>query len=221
MYRNLLQSARRRLQTFRNDISGIALIEFAYSLPLLVGLGMYGTEAAMYVQANMKVSQIALAVADNASRVGDNSDLAVKQIYEGDVNTILSGAGTMSNMNDFYDHSRIVISSVEQNAAGKPYIHWQRCRGDIGYVSPYGVQGTGKLDNALADGIGPANQKAKPIPGSAVIFAEVAMDYKAIFGLAPFSNNRIVHTASMAVRDQRDLSEIYNSTQAEFVSSCS
>ncbi len=221
MKHTLFQAARRRLATLRRDTSGLAMIELAYSLPLLLGLGMYGTETAMYVQANMKVSQIALAVADNASRVGDNSDLAVKQIYEGDINTILSGAATMSNMSDFYDNARVVVSSVEQNAAGKPYIHWQRCKGNIGYVSPYGIEGTGKNDNALQDGIGPANQKAKPVDGSAVIFAEVAMDYQAIFGLAPFSNNRIVHRAAMAVRDQRDLTQVYNSTHAETVSSCS
>lgn len=221
MVRTVISSARQFVARLRRDTSGLALIEFAYSLPLLLGIGMYGTETALYVQTNMKVSQIALAVADNGSRIGENSDLAVKQVYEGDINTILAGAAILSSEDNFYEKARVVVSSVEENAAGKPYIHWQRCAGDINYTSPYGSEGTGKYDNALQDGIGPVNQRARPIPGSAVIFVEVAFDYDAIFGLAPFSNNRIVHTAAMSVRDDRDLSEVFNSTQAETVSVCS
>jgi hypothetical protein len=50
-----------RLVELRRNESGVALIEFAYSLPIFIGLGMYGTETAHRAVAQMQVSQAALA----------------------------------------------------------------------------------------------------------------------------------------------------------------
>jgi hypothetical protein len=211
---------RHMIKRLRRDASGLAMIEFAYSLPLLVGLGMYGTEAAMYVQANMRVSQLALNVADNASRIGENSALTSKQVFEGDINTIMEGVAIQARSPTFMNRARVIISSVETNASGNPFIHWQRCGGALDYDSTYGFEGKGLNDNSLSDGIGPAGKKTRPVPGSAIMFVEVAAQYEAIFGLAPFSQNRIVQTASMTVRDERDLSGIFNPTGATVTQQC-
>ncbi len=69
----------------RHDDRGLALIEFAFSLPVLVVLCMSGLECANLALAHMRVSQVAMLVADNAARVRTSID-------EADVNEIMTGA---------------------------------------------------------------------------------------------------------------------------------
>jgi Flp pilus assembly protein TadG len=78
-------------KSLRNDTSGLALVEFAYSLPLLLGLGGYGIELANLANTNVKISLAATALADNMSRVGLESVLSTVQIRESDVNDSFIG----------------------------------------------------------------------------------------------------------------------------------
>ena len=50
--------------------SGVAMLEFALALPIVIGVGAYGLEVSNLALLNLRVSQIALNLADNASRVG-------------------------------------------------------------------------------------------------------------------------------------------------------
>ena len=49
-----------RLPKLKGSKSGLALIEFAFSLPIFIGLGFYGVEIANLAITLMKMSQIAL-----------------------------------------------------------------------------------------------------------------------------------------------------------------
>jgi Flp pilus assembly protein TadG len=202
------------------DNSGLALIEFALSLPIMMALGITGSDTAMYVQSTMMISQISLAVADNVSRVGETSSLSLRKIYESDVNDIFVGAEKLAGENDFYGHARVIISSVEYDTDGIPYIHWQRCQGTKAHPSSYGIEGTGKNDTTLAAGIGPTGRKVVPVPGTALIFVEVSYDYQSLFGLAPYIGQEINSTAAFNVRETRDLSAIFNKSGSDVVSSC-
>ncbi|MCE3544244.1 pilus assembly protein, partial [Escherichia coli] len=64
-----LRARRRTTPTLRSDTRGLALVEFAYALPLLLTLGVGGLETAHFMQASLRLSQIAMTVADNAGRV--------------------------------------------------------------------------------------------------------------------------------------------------------
>jgi Flp pilus assembly protein TadG len=203
----------------RGDTSGLALVEFAFSLPILLSFGMIGTEAAMYVQTHTKISQIALIVADNASRIGESSSLQVKRVDEADINDILDGAEKQMGRNDFYTFGRVVISGVQYNALNSPYIAWQRCRGALNYTSLVGPEGTAKTTTALSAGVGRPNEKVSPIPGTAMMYVEVAYPYQSLFGIAPFAHNIITQTAALNVRDTRDLQQVYNAS-ATTKSSC-
>ena len=123
--------ARKMLSNFvnrlRQDRSGVAVIEFAYSLPILMVLGVTGAETAYYVQTQQQISQIALAAADNASRVGEAGVLQTRRVYESDINDIFLGAPKQFGDPNFFDNARIIISSVEYDADDNIYIHWQRC----------------------------------------------------------------------------------------------
>ena len=59
--RSRLRALPRRL---RRCTSGLALTEFAYSLPILLALGLYGFETAHLAIAHMRISNMAMLAAD-------------------------------------------------------------------------------------------------------------------------------------------------------------
>ncbi|MBB4640054.1 TadE/TadG family type IV pilus assembly protein [Rhizorhapis suberifaciens] len=184
-------------------MSGLALIEFAYSLPVLTSLGLYGLEAAHLAQAHMQVSQIAMQVADNASRVRSSID-------ETDINEALTGADMIGESIDFTANGRIILSSLEPNgltgADEGQYIRWQRCYGDGDYASSYGASGDGETGSTLADGMGPAGNEVTAMDGSAVIFAEVIYDYQPLISNKLFGAKTIRYNSAFVVRERTDQS---------------
>lgn len=129
------------LKRLCDNRSGLALIEFALTAPLVVALGLYGVETANLALANLRVSQIALNLADNASRVGVQSSLVTQQLREIDVNDTLTAARVQGKAWDLTTRGRITLSSLEADGSGNQTIHWQRCLGTksgTGYDSTYG-----------------------------------------------------------------------------------
>jgi hypothetical protein len=192
-------------QRLRRDASGLALIEFGYSLPLLLGLSGYGLEVANLANASMKISQAASALADNASRVGLESALAKTQLRESDINDGLVGVSRQAGAMDITTNGRIILSSLELNATGGQWIRWQRCLGTKNFPSSYGVQDSGKNNNNFP-GMGPASARVTaPDAESAVMFVEIIVDYEPIFSNIYINNRQIRFHASYIVRDKRDL----------------
>lgn len=197
----MLRLARR----LRRDASGLALIEFGYSLPLLLGLSGYGLELANLANVNMQISQAANALADNVSRVGLESALAKTQLRESDINDGLIGVARQSGTMDVGTRGRVILSSLERNAGGGQWIHWQRCVGTRTYASSFGVAGDGATGTSFP-GMGPATARVTaPDPESAVMFVEIIYDYSPIFSTIYINNRQIRFHASYIVRDKRDL----------------
>ena len=214
------KSLRNFVHLIKSDRSGVAVIEFAYSLPILLALGVTGAETAYYVQTQQQISQIALAAADNASRIGEAGVLQTRRVYEADINDIFLGVPKQFADDSFYDNARVVISSVEYDADDNIYIHWQRCMGDKAFTSEFGVEGTGLGDDTLVDGIDTGAAVVKPIPGSALIVAEVSYDYQSLFGVSPFTTKELKAKGVFAVRDARDLTGLYDRTGEDADASC-
>jgi len=214
-------SATRRLRAFwqrlRHSNSGAVLIEFALGLPVVVTIGMTGAELTNFVTTKMRVSQLALQVADNASRIGTGTVLSTKQISEAQINDLLTGAGLQASNLDFYEHGRVIVSSLQPvanpNTTNKYLIQWQRCRGLKSATSSYGVQGATNLTGITANG-----QLITAPDDGAVIFVEVTYDYQPVVGLAFSKTSTITEIAAMTVRDNRDTTTIVNNATA---SSCS
>jgi len=163
------------------DRAGLAMIEFALSAPIVLVIGCYGTELANLALVNMRVSQIALNLADNASRVGAYSNLATQQLREVDVNDILQAARYQGTGINLTTNGRITISSLENVAqsydtAPVQRIHWQRCIGvksGAGYDSTYGITATSNVatgttyqPNAGVDTDTSGNDNSTSHPGS-------------------------------------------------------
>ncbi|MFM5907843.1 MAG: TadE/TadG family type IV pilus assembly protein [Novosphingobium sp.] len=196
---------------------GVAAVEFALITPFLLTAFMYGGELAWFMMVNLRVSQVALQVADNASRIGDSSTLTNRKIYEGDINDVMIGANLDGgNTISLLTKGRVIISSLQVNAASKQYIHWQRCKGVKAVTSSYGVEGDIK-----AAGIGPAGQEVTALTGDAVIFVEIQYDYTPMISSLFMKPTTIKSTAAYNVRDNRDLSKIYQTSPASAVASCS
>jgi Flp pilus assembly protein TadG len=196
----------RKLRALRSDTSGVALLEFAFMLPIFLTISLTGAEVTNYVITKMRVAQVALHLADNAARIGTGSQLEAKTITESDVNDLLMGAQYQSGELDLFAKGRVIISSVEPmaspNTTNKFKIRWQRCKGTkTTHASTYGAAGATNID-----GMGPAGRKALATEDGVAMFVEVYYEYTPLVktSLSPSSN--MTETASMLVRDRRDTS---------------
>lgn len=201
------------------DREGLALTEFAFTAPILLTLGVAGTETAHYVVTHMRLSQVATQVADNASRIGEQNVLVERRVFEHHINDMFVGADKLAVGLDLYEHGRVIVSSLEQNEDDGQWIHWQRCRGAKNYTSSYGVAGDGEEGTAFP-GMGEPGQEIQASPGTAVMFVEVAYDYQPLSGISGLEGKTMIYTAAFNVRDVRDLSQVYQTDPPADVAAC-
>lgn len=199
--------AKRFVHVTRNR-RGVAMIEFALAAPVILFVGLGGVEVGNYVTANLRISQIAMAVADNAGRVRTTID-------EADVTEIMIGAMKMGEPLSLASKGRIILSDLEQRTSttgtgGKgpvsatnpngyrQWFRWQRCAGALAASSSTG----GPMNDAGApitnlddktnddhgavetastiDGVGKSGSQIAAAGGTAVMVAEVVYDYQPI-----------------------------------------
>lgn len=210
----------RRFAAFRRlkkDSKGVALIEFAFSLPILLALIFGGLETANFALAHLRVSQIAMTAADNAGRVDTTID-------EANIQEVFAGSQLVGNAIDFEENGRIVLSSLQPNNQSGwregQMINWQRCMGQLTSVDPaYGDEGDGRYDDSLENGMGPSGNKIISAEGTAVMFVEVTYDYQPLIAsLGILGTRQIRYESAFNVRDRTN-QDITN-TQGLTVSRC-
>ena len=187
--------------------SGLAFVEFAMSLPVLVTLSLVGLETANLAMAHLRVSNIAMLTADNAGRVRDSID-------EADVIELMTGAKMTGDSIRFRQNGRIILSSVELNTAGSggtstgQWIRWQRCDGAKNVVSNYGPQDSGRTTSSL-QAFGVAGSQIAATSGTAVMLVEVVYDYQPLVSNSIFGARQIRYESAFNVR-QRNNQQITN-----------
>jgi hypothetical protein len=180
--------------------SGLAFVEFAMSLPVLVTLGLVGLETANLAMAHLRVSNIAMLTADNAARVRDAID-------EANVIEVLTGAKMAGDNIEFRQNGRIILSSIEPNTAGPngsttgQWIRWQRCDGRRNVASRYGPQDTGRTTSIL-QAVGPPGNQISAAAGTAVMMVEVEYDYQPIVSDTIFGQRIIRYESAFNVRQR-------------------
>lgn len=200
---------RRLLRGLPSDLRAVTTIEFAFILPVLLTMGLFGADIARMAVVNMRVSQIALTLSDNASRLGqtDNSGIT-PTVSESIVDAIIDGAIRDGMGIDLEENGRIILSSLEyDDVTGKQYIHWQRCRGDDPVESRYGNDSDKNgLNGPVIVGMGSGKQKISSRPGQAVMFVEIEYDYEGLFN-NPYGTGkkRLRKEAAYLIRDDRNL----------------
>lgn len=193
--------------------SGVAMTEFALAAPLLMTAGLWGSEVAWMALTHLRISQAAMQIADNASRIGDTSTLDNRKIYESDINDVFLGSNLQAGAQlDLYEHGRVIVSSLEVipgSAARKQYIHWQRCMGKKVVGSSYGGEGYG-LAQPNFKGMGPPGKQVSAFDEEdAVIFVEITYEYQPLFSDMFVGDTTINAFGAFNVRDSRDLSQVY------------
>lgn len=225
------------LRRLARDTSGVAMLEFAFSLPIVLAIGLYGLEVANFAMVNLKVSQIALTLADNSSRVGAaTSALTVTQIREVDMNDVLQAARYQGKSLNLTTYGRITVSSLENvqqtyDTAPVQRIHWQRCLGlksGTNYDSSYGTTTTtagtdatsGNAGTTTTTGMGDAGSKVNAPSGSGLMFVEVNYDYQPLISTYFLGTRRMHYLASMIVRDNRTFTQIFNPSPTATKATC-
>jgi len=177
--------------------SGLALIEFAYALPFLILLTFGGTELANVAITHARISAITSMVADGVARVRDRID-------ENDINDIITGAKFAADSLDLTNRGRIIISTVEDNAATTTpitdqVITWQRCKGikSVATAQTIGTEG-----QVLTSGIGTAGSQISATPGNPVVIVQIFYDYRPIMSNIFFGPITIRYSSAFSVRDR-------------------
>ncbi|GMN03042.1 TadE/TadG family type IV pilus assembly protein [Erythrobacter sp. MTPC3] len=202
----------RTAHRLKRDENAVAMVEFAFAAPLLGFMGLVGLELAYTANMHMRVSQLTMQIADNASRMGDNEVLTAKRVREGDIYDLLVGAEIQAGGLDLFENGRVIISSLEQNEDGGQWIHWQRCMGKKNFASAYGPAGTGETGDSFP-GMGMTGEKLMAPPDGAVMYVEVSLDYESL------TKTQIVEDyvlplvisseAAFTVRSSRDLTGVF------------
>jgi hypothetical protein len=178
------------------DQSGMAMVEFALSLPFLVALTMGGAEAANLAFAHQKLGNMATLAADSVSRVRVG-------IGEGDVTDALAGIKLMGDTIRFRANGRIIVSSLQPivDSSGNvtnEKIRWQRCSGAMNVTSSYGAE-SALLGTA---GMGPTGRKIAASPDTEVIFVELRYTYQPLISNSFLGTQNLSAVASMVVRER-------------------
>lgn len=152
------------------DRRGVAALEFALLLPLLLLILVGFTESYLYVRSVAALERTAFTLADLIAR----RDLVCDASSTSDpnsLNTYLSGAvPRISQPLDLADHGEVIISGVSMSAAGSTVVNWQKTSVYTLSSVSSGVGVPGGLAT-LAGGIVPDSG------GDTVITAEVYYDY--------------------------------------------
>ena len=179
-----------------SDRSGLAMVETAFVLPVLVLLSLTGAEMTNYITVKMRMSQVALQIADNAARMGSGTATQAKQVTETDINDVFIGSQMESAGLDLQTNGRVILTDIETASSGASTykIGWQRCYGNQVHAS------TSNFDTNT--GMGPR------------MFVEVYYVYKPILKGVWAPTTTLTEIASMSVRERRDVSQIYNTANA-------
>jgi TadE-like protein len=218
--------ARFFVSAMRDCRSGVAFVEFAFALPVLLALGLMGLETANYAMAHLRVSNIAMLTADNASRVRDSID-------EADIVELFTGAKMSGTNIDFAANGRIILTDLEPtDTGGKQWIRWQRCDGALNYVNPNtAIRPLNKNGGAITNGteiyktdrttLSDANSASSQVKasltsiingtseisaqdGSAVMVVEVVYDYQPVIPNSFLGGRQIRYQSAFNVRQRTD-----------------
>ena len=201
------------------DNRATVIVEMAFAIPFLVLVGFAGIEIANLTLTNTRVSNLGLSAADNASRIAFGNNLSLPRVREIDINQVFTGVQEQAGGMNFQANGKIILSSLERNADGGQWIHWQRCYGNLAVSSSYGTQGQGATGTAIA-GMGPAGRQVSASTGTAVMFVEIVYDYQPLIYGKWLGVKRIRSTAAFNIREARDLTQVYNPAPAVTASTC-
>lgn len=182
------------------DNRGVAIIEAAFALPLLLLLGLGGMELAHLVITHSRINQVGFSVADNASRIGGSTG----DVREYDLEELATSITLMTQGMAFEDKGRVVLSSVERKADGTHWIRWQRCIGGLTDQSSYVREGSDLEQNSVGTGNGEISVSDS---SQAIMLVEIFYHYEPFLVRDLFGSSTIRNEFAFTVREARNLTK--------------
>jgi TadE-like protein len=171
-----------KLRRFRRDDQGLAVMEFAFALPVLVMILLGCFDAARFVLINQKMSRVASQSADLVAQLD--------VVTEAEIDDLFVAADATAEPFPLGTEGKVIISSVFRPyspSGAAPTIVWQR-------ETPEGLLATSHL--------GPEGQSSPSLPegfslrsGENAIIAEVFYDYQPVFFGTVFEERVLYHTS--------------------------
>lgn len=138
----------RALRRFAADRQGIALVEFAAVLPVLVLMLFGGFETTRYILLQLKLDRTATSVADLVSQL--------EGVTEGQITDIYEASEDIMSPFEIGTAGRVIISNVYRPTSSPAVVQWQRASsGGLASTSQLGAQGANAtLPNGLTLSVG-------------------------------------------------------------------
>jgi len=159
LIRPMARRAIRKLRGLSADQRGVAAVEFALLLPIMVTLYFGGNEVATGVAADRKVTLVARTVADLASQT--------TKITTDDMTNLLNASGAVAHPFSS-TNLKVVVSAVDIDADGKATIAWSAT-----------LNGTKRTKDDVVTSSVPEGLRVK---GTQLIWGEVKYDYTPTIG---------------------------------------
>ncbi|MEM7688088.1 MAG: hypothetical protein AAF291_03625 [Pseudomonadota bacterium] len=165
------------VKRLRAETSGLALIEFAYTLPILVGFGLVGIEFTNVVLAHQKSERVASTLADTVA--GNQVPPNERQIRD-----MFEAVQLISAPFSFDPEGNVILTAVvgaydEDDEEIQNKIAWQRCVAKDKFKSDIGDEWTTSSDIAEGPGVDLPGE-IELAQNEMVIIAEVFFPYTEI-----------------------------------------
>ena len=157
---------KRSFKSFLKGQAGLAAVEMAVALPIMVSLLLSGVEITRFVLLNQKLERASTTIADLVAREETISENAITDIFE-----ITEEVMRPFEIND---NTTVILSSIIKSGTDDPTVVWQRSYGTSSTAptgSHYGT--TGEVADLPDDFIMRS--------GEGIIRAEIAHDFEATF----------------------------------------
>jgi Flp pilus assembly protein TadG len=178
--RDGVAATRARIAQFICRSDGVAAMEFALNLPLLLLLSFGGFEVSRLLLIQQKTDKIAYIVADVISQ-STTSTLSNAQITQ-----IMTAAAQVMNPMTFGPNGYVIVNSVTKTGNNSPKVSWQRTGGGtMTKTSQVGaVNGTATLPGGIT-----------LVDKDNVIIVEVFYNYTPLFGAGYVASKQFYRTA--------------------------
>ncbi len=166
-----------KLRHLLHDRQGVAMVEFAAFLPVLVLLLLGGVDLARFIIVNQKMDRVAAGMGD---LVAQSQTLTTAQL-----NDIYAATYYIARPFDFTGNGVVIVSSVSL-VGGVLRVNWQsRGSGSLVANSKIGNQG----------GVATLPSGMTVTGNDTLIAAEVYFNFTSFFGLTVVPNTQIYHSS--------------------------
>lgn len=171
-----LHAFRSRLRRFAGGEHGLAAIEFALVVPVMVLLVLGCFEVPRYVLIYQKMARASAGVADLVAQ-------ADEPLLKNQLDDIFIAGRTMMEPYDLAANGRMIVSSINNPGGAGVTITWQRPSGTVTTASKLGGAGANP-SGAMPAGLPPGSNEE-------VLAAEVYFNYVPIFQTLIYSGKQL------------------------------